>query len=266
MKIHFNINRFGKLLSKELRERTPFIVKMVGIMSLILVGIWLTSMFFVRGSAVPMEARTTYLYIAVLITALSAPFSMYKNYNHPKKGIDYVTLPASIEEKFLSMLLISTVILPAIAFISIAFTDTFISIISPSMFSGLMITEPDFYTKMNGSVSDLIIIPLLCLLGNLLFRGNKIVKTVLSIIATYIIFIMIIAFIFLYVYKDQIETLQNFELQIRVDNLYDLFRSEYFAPYPGLKISVGILALLYNFGFPIGALTAAYYRMKKLQY
>ncbi len=266
MKIYFNISRFGKLLTKELRERLPLITKMGAIMSLLLVGIWITSILFARGYAVPMEVRSTYLYVAVFITALSAPFSMYKNYNHPKKGIDYVALPASIEEKFLSMLLISCVILPLFAFITIVFTDTLISVINPSMFSGLLITDSNFLTKLSSSLTDIIIIPLLCLLGNLLFRGNKAVKTVLAIVGTYIIFTLIIAFLFLYVYKEQISTLQNFELQIRADNLYELFRSDYFAPYPGLKISIGFLALLYNFGFPIGALTAAYYRMKKLQY
>ncbi|MDP3398319.1 MAG: hypothetical protein Q8S23_04160 [Bacteroidales bacterium] len=268
MKDNFNINRFGKLIKKELSERVPMMVKVAAILSLILVGFWLTYTIFKNDPVVSASARVIYLYIATFFTVVMGPFNMYKGFNHHKKGLDYISLPASVPEKFFSMIIVSLIVMPLVVFGSILATDTLITIINPSVFNGFIFIDPSFLNFSSSSLADIIILPLFCLLGNLLYRGNKVVKTFLTVAGAYIVFIMIVAFLFLYVFKDQMEAVQGMQLQFKltVENLSELYKNEVFEGYPAIKITIAVLAVLYNIGFPVGALTGAYYRMKTIQY
>ncbi|PKO95860.1 MAG: hypothetical protein CVU12_07930 [Bacteroidetes bacterium HGW-Bacteroidetes-7] len=268
MKDIFNINRFGKLLKKELSERLPIMLKIAVILSISLVGFWLTYIIFKTDPQVSSYGRAVYLFLVTYFTAVMAPFNMYKGFNHHKKGIDYISLPASVQEKFLSMVIISLVAMPLLVFAMVMMTDTAIALINPSVFKGFIFSDTSFLNSSSTSFADLSILPLFCLLGNLLFRGNKVVKTFLSIAGTYIVFILIVAFLFLYVFKDQITEIQGLQLQIKltVNSLTELYRNEVFEGYPAIKVTIAALAVLYNVGFPVGALTGAYYRMKTIQY
>jgi len=95
----FNKNRFFKLVKKEFSERTPVIIKIAAIFSLLLAGYWLSMLIF-NGGPASASSRNSYLFLATMITMIIAPFNLYRNYNHPKKGIDYVILPASVTENF----------------------------------------------------------------------------------------------------------------------------------------------------------------------
>lgn len=267
MKVIFNINRFGKLIVKELSERLPMILKVSAVLSLILAGYWLTSLLFNADTTVTTQGRGIYLYLVTYFSAVMGPFNMYKSFNHRKKGLDYISLPASTTEKFASMTIISLIIMPLTVFISVLFTDTLISVVNPSVFNGLLLSNL-FSDVSNVSFSDIVILPLFCLLGNMLYRGNKIVKSFLTIAAIYIVFTMIVAFLFLYAFKDQMAEIQGLQMQIRltIDNLTELYRNEVFSNYPLIRFTIAFLAILYNVGFPVGALTGAYYRMKTIQY
>jgi len=166
------------------------------------------------------------------------------------------------------MVIISLVAMPLLVFAMVMMTDTAIALINPSVFKGFIFSDTSFLNSSSTSFADLSILPLFCLLGNLLFRGNKVVKTFLSIAGTYIVFILIVAFLFLYVFKDQITEIQGLQLQIKltVNSLTELYRNEVFEGYPAIKVTIAALAVLYNVGFPVGALTGAYYRMKTIQY
>lgn len=269
MKDIFNLNRFGKLLRKEISERIPVIIKIAAILSLILIGFWLTYLVIDDNPMVSSNNRFIYLYLAAYFTAVMAPFNLYKSFNHHKKGLDYITLPASVQEKFLSMILVSFVVMPLIVFLSIMATDTMISIVNPSVFKGFIfsnLNESPFINNSNASITDFMILPLFCLLGNLLFRGNKIVKTFLSFAGIYILLVLIVSFLFLYVFKNQVSEIQGAQIKITVDNLADLYRNNLFDDYPLIRITAAILSVLYSIGFPVGAFVGAYYRMKNLQY
>src|SRR3989339_256258 len=268
MKDIFNINRFGSLLKKELSERLPIMLKIAVILSISLIGFWLTYIIFKTDPQVSSHGRTVFLLLVTYFTAVMAPFNLYKGFNHPKKGIDYISLPASVQEKFLSMLIISLIAMPLIVLTSVLMTDTAIAMINPSVFKGFIFSDNSFINSSTTSFADMIILPLFCMLGNPLFRGNKVVKTFLSIAGTYIVFILIVAFLFLYAFKDQMTEIQGLQLQIKlsVENLTELYRNEVFEGYPAIKITIAVLAVLYNIGFPVGALAGAYYRMKTIQY
>ena len=271
MKNTFDINRFYKFFRKEFKELIPVILKYAAIFSLILIGIWLTSLLYNKDIRVPMDVRLIYISLSVMITMLMAPFTLYRNYNHSKKGLDYTSLPVSILEKYVSMILFTLILMPLIITLSVYFTDSLISIISPKNFSGSLWNEI-VITKLNdGSYADIYIMPSMFLLGNLLYRKNKVLKTILSTVGIYLIITLVLSFIIFYVFKDQMAAISdamqvktNFSINIR--NLYDLYSSEILAGYPGIRFTVGLFALIYNFGLPVGSLAGSYYRMKTIQY
>lgn len=265
MKTNFNITRFGKLFKKEFVERAPIIFKIMAVISLILIGIWLTSILLSKNTSIQTEIRSVYIYLAVFGSAVIAPFSFYSNFNHSKKGLDYISLPASISEKFLSMLLLSLIVMPIIAFTTVISTDSVIAFISPKYFSGLIISDSLFFSKLFYSIPDLFILPSMCFLGNLIYRKNKVVKTSLSAAGVYILLSAILVLVFQYFFKTELSTLGS-NLNYRFDNLINIYQSDLIAKFPVMKLVVGVMALLYNFGIPAAALTGAYYRIKNIQY
>ncbi|MDP3436632.1 MAG: hypothetical protein Q8S04_05265 [Bacteroidales bacterium] len=265
MKTTFNITRFGKLFKKEFVERAPVIFKMMAVISLILIGIWLTSILFGTDIIFQTKIRSVYIYLIVFGTAVVAPFAFYNDFNHTKKGLDYISLPASISEKFLSMFVLSLIIIPVIAFITVMFADTTIAIISPTYFSGFIFSDNLFFSKLFYSIPDLFILPSMCFLGNLIYRNNKVVKTFLSAAGVYILLAAILVFLFQYLFKTELNTLGS-NFNYRFDNLINLYQSDFIAKFPVMKFATGVMALLYNFGIPAAALTGAYYRIKNIQY
>ncbi len=266
MNNNFQINRFGKLLRKELQERMPFILKVSLILSMIMVGFWLTKLIFSQGTAMYYTTRVAYLQTATYISAMLAPFLLYKGFNHPKKGVDYISLPASIKEKYISMIIISLIVMPAATFIAIVATDTIITLINPSvmnlfLFDSTMLSDLRFT-----SFANALILPSFCILGNLLFKSNKMIKTALGTGVVYIIFVSLFAYLFLHVYQEQSELIKEMDIRINSSNFISLFKSEIFEGYPGIRITAILLALTQSVVFPVGALSGAYYRMKTLQY
>ncbi len=267
----FNIDRFLKLFTKELKERVPVIFKYATIFSLILIGIWLTSILINSSARVPMEVRIVYISLTAFITMVMAPFTLYKDFNHTKKGMDYISLPASIPEKYISMILISLVIMPVMIISFVLLTDSAITLFSPKYFDGFLLNENVISKYSSGFFTDIFILPSMFLFGNLLFRRNKVVKTILSSVGIYIILTIAISFVILYVFKDQISAIteaveSGTKLSIDLRNMNDLYNNELLAEYPGLRFTVGVFSFIYSFGLPVGSLAGSYYRMKTMQY
>ncbi len=269
MKDIFNIKRFARLLGKDLTERAHIIFKVCSILSLLLIAFWLTVLLTKADSPVSSGARMVYLYTSAFITALFAPFALYKNYNHRKKGVDYTTLPASAAEKFTTMFIISLFVMPFAVFAAILGADTLITTLNPSVFDGYIFTDPKFLNFSGSSVSDIVIVPLFCFFGNLLYRNNKILKTSLTIAAVYILIILIIVQL-LFIFKEQLELLKlsNSQMQLTVDfdSLKAMYKNNHFDGLPLVKYTILTLDLMFSYIFPAGLIAGAYYRMKNIQY
>lgn len=266
----FSTNRYYKLLKKELTERAPMIIKIAGIFSLLLVVYWLSMLLHLFNVyPISIVGRSSYLIFATFITMVIAPFNLYRSYNHPKKGIDYVLLPASVPEKFVSMLTNTVIILPLITFFSILLTDTILSTISPSMFPGYLINSIWSTGKLFENVAGTLIFQQGCILGNFLFKKNKVFKTMLSGAGLYIALALILVFVLSVVFKDQFGTLHDMNVQFRMDSFF--FSKSGMAD--GNESVAGFLKGLYNFlsvviyvVLPAGFLTATFFKMKTQQY
>jgi hypothetical protein len=185
--------------------------------------------------------------------------------------MDFISLPASIPEKYISMILISLVIMPVMIISFVLLTDSAITLLSPKYFGGFLLNENVISKYSSGFFTDIFILPSMFLFGNLLFRKNKVVKTILSSVGIYIILTIAISFVILYVFKDQISAIteavdSGSKLSIDLRNMNDLYNNELLAGYPGLRFTVGVFSFIYSFGLPVGSLAGSYYRMKTMQY
>lgn len=178
MKELFNINRYSKLVAKEFNESRPLMVKIIAIFGLILVSLWLITLITDSSSA----ASTRYEVIknALYVTMFLIPFTLYGKTNSKTKGIDYVMLPASSTEKFLSMITLSTVVFPVILFLVSISTDTILAAITPETYKGSIISNEFINSSLLKTYYHMIILQSFGLFGNLLFIKHKIVKTLLS--------------------------------------------------------------------------------------
>ncbi len=259
----FSINRYYKLLQKELSERYPMIIKIASVFSLVLVGYWLT-LLLTNSTPVSASSRSIYFPMALSLAMMIAPFNLYKNYNHRKKGVDYILLPASITEKFLSMQLICVIVLPLVVFISVLFTDIILSTISPSIFSGYAISG--LWEKVGSfeTVFKTLAFQQGCIFGNFIFRKNKIIKTFLSGIGLYIVIGLILAFILSIFFKGEFESLQN--INIHIDNISQISIGLDGAKRYTIKGLYYFALAIYYFVLPAGFISGSYYKMKTQQY
>ncbi|PKP38568.1 MAG: hypothetical protein CVT97_01185 [Bacteroidetes bacterium HGW-Bacteroidetes-14] len=262
----FDINRFFKLVRKEYSERLPVILKIAVIFSLLLIGFWVSVIVF-NGSEVSAQARVLYIYAATFLSMLMAPFNLYKSYNHPKKGIDYIVLPASAMEKFLSMLLNSVIVLPLATFLGVLLADTLIATVNPSLFEGFAIAKLGTLGVVAEKYGEAVIIQLGFIFGNFLFIKNKVFKTLMSAAGLYILFAMVIMLLLTTVFKSDFEALQNMNTSIKVESISEL---------GNITGSEGLTSLLKGFYYsvvvifyvicPVAFLGGTFYKMKTQQY
>lgn len=183
----FDINRFFKLVKKESSERFHMMLKVSAIFAALLAGYWLSIIVFGSADASSSaSSRASFIFFAAVLSMLIAPFNLYKSYNHRKGGIDYVLLPASVTEKYISMLINSVILLPLLTFCSLLIVDTAISSITPDIFKGFAISNLELGDKIAKGFVEALIMQLGFIYCNLLFRKYKVTKTLLATLSLYI--------------------------------------------------------------------------------
>ena len=183
----FDFKRFTKLLKMELMERINFILKFAAVLCLIIVVFWLLNKL-IGNVSINMANRISFFTLCYVVTLFCAPFVLYKNHNHPKKGVGYASLPASGNEKFASMLLNSVILMPVIVFTLLFCTDSLMVLIDTSSLKESLILSEYFFNKSNIKDALLLLsVQPLFIFGNTYFIKNKGIKTVLSVVFIYVI-------------------------------------------------------------------------------
>ena len=269
MKEIFNINRFFKLVQKESSERLHMMLKISAIFAALIAAYWLFIIIFSNGEASSMaSSRVSYIYAVVVITMFLAPFNLYKNYNHRKSGLDYVLLPASVMEKYLSMLINSVILLPLFTLFLTLLTDTIITTITPKIFIGYAVTNLDLGKAVIQGYAEVLIVQLGFIYCNLLFRKHKVTKTLLSMIGLYTLFAAVLVFLVTVVFKSDFEMLQKMgNNTIRINGLNDFVQLKEFGEFSTLFKTLFYTWQIFFWGLlPAWFLSGSYYRMKNLQY
>lgn len=163
--------------------------------------------FLITGHMSPMSignSITAYI-ICFCITVISFPMRCYGGITRKGTGSNWVLRPASAFEKFLSMLLITCVVLPAVWLAGMVFSEWILSVVFPEyvsfglprIISSLEEILAEFHaddgTTLAFSVPFCLYLSwceniLNFTLGAVLFRKNKVVCTFLSLIALMVAF------------------------------------------------------------------------------
>ena len=120
MKDYFDNSRFGKVFLHDLKSLWSRFGLTMLITMLIPTAIWL---FLLRGESIDPVSRLSMINICVIVVSILAPSRLYKYCNTPNLGTHFAMLPASKSEKFWSMLLMTAVVVPLIAFCGMALLD-----------------------------------------------------------------------------------------------------------------------------------------------
>lgn len=264
MNANFSFKRYQLLLTKELKERNTMILKLAGILSVTIIGIWLTSILITGGEEVSPFFRFSIMSTLLVFSMIIAPFNLYKSYNHPKKGIDYALLPASVLEKYLSMLTIVVIITPLVMILSLVTTDVFLSLITPSVFPGFAINSNNLGMIEISSIYEILILQWGFIFGNFLFKKSKVTKTIFTAIGIYLVLGLLLASTIKVVYAEEINQMATFSVQ--VNSLDDLMNSPALEEVPAMRFVMYIIYAVTYVIIPVGSLSGTFLKMKNQQY
>lgn len=121
----FSWHRFGQVLWHDMKNIWP---RMGILMLCLIIPAMLVYLFYwvSKGEILSIEVynRLGVILIMIMIVVVVAPSMLYKECNNSKNGIYFAMLPASKLEKYLSMLLMTIVIVPLLFTVSICMVDT----------------------------------------------------------------------------------------------------------------------------------------------
>lgn len=152
--------------------------------------------------AISLSGRTILFVICLVVASLIFPVRRYGMLTDSKKGAAFLLFPASVLEKFLSAVIICTLIVPMAFSVIYAGTDwlwtlfdrtsdgTIISVVCKSFFVTTVNAGDENVSFI--AYDDLVNFILIFMLGALIFKRGKIVKTFLAISA----FSMALLFLF----------------------------------------------------------------------
>lgn len=211
----FDINRFGKYFLYDLRNAKnyywismlicgffPIIVfAIVELVSILIAGVWV-------NAGVPVLIASVMM--VFIIVPLTFPVKAYGKLTDKKAGSNWLLLPASSFEKWLSMMIIICVIVPVVLCALAIFSGWILSVVFPNLCEytliGLLKTgSAELAKETDGMIS--VNIPailylswvenILCFtLGAIIFKKAKVGKTFLALIVLGSIFSWITAVIF----------------------------------------------------------------------
>lgn len=194
----FNINRFGKYFRYDLfNARNQFGLSLLILGCLPIITFVFTELFSAvflsewADNVVP--ARVLAIVAAVLVTVITFPAKAYGKLTEKKAGSNWILLPASVFEKWLSMMIISIVVLPICLFGLLFVSDSLLALCFPAQYGSALFTREginlfklmiDGDNSLSFNVAGVIFFDwcnniLIFTLGAIVFKKSKAGKTIL---------------------------------------------------------------------------------------
>ena len=133
----FDLERFGKYFVYDLKTArsnyglTMLIVAGVPVILYVL-SIIFSTIFTLHMQAPSLPLRIVFFCIATVIMFMSFPAQAYGRITDKKAGSEWVLIPASKLEKYLSMVIITGIIVPLVFFALYFLTDAILSFLDPT--------------------------------------------------------------------------------------------------------------------------------------
>jgi len=197
----FNFQRFSKFLKYDISR----VYSNYGITLLIFIcfpvllyafNLILGLMSFSGWNAPSQTMRLGVFFLMTMLLILFFPKNAFGYVTDKKKGSEFLLIPASTFEKFLSMLVISIIILPIIYLIGYVLVDYLLSLIDGSQSESILslFNSKKFDSSLDFEVftpawfgipmiySTFVLNILATTLGAIFFKHNKVVKTIIAIV------------------------------------------------------------------------------------
>lgn len=204
-----DIKRFGKVLKHDGINFFPNIFLSLAILWAIPVVIYLFTILMPGVERDILDAFPRFVLISILksIAIIIVPARLYKHCNDSRKGIGYIMLPASTLEKFLSMVIFCTIVIPVIYIAGALAIDSILALFNGPYF-GFAATL--FFDINKTGINDIIIasgntgmivaqqllntliLSSIFMYGNMIFKKRKTGKMIIILILLFIIFMIIL--------------------------------------------------------------------------
>ncbi len=258
----FQFNRVGKLIGRTFKQNSRTFLNN----TLVLAGLPILFFLIARLLAVNVPSslfRGDLLAFLVGTIFMFSPFFYYYFYNHPKKGLSEVMLPASVLEKFVVMQLVCAVFAPLMVLVFYGASDVLMVTLFPKHYSGYAITE-FFYNIFKSNGKWLIFLTLQAVFfANLFFVRRKILKSIASFMV-----VNLLLGIFIVIGITVMEYLGYYDASSGNMNIYagDRGLFEFYLGDPPLVIISMITRLFMGLVLPILFMIGSYRLMKTNRY
>lgn len=186
-----NIERFKKVVVRDFHNTYSLFGLSMLIIMLTPVALWMLGLVFGERE-MPSYLRMSMIEFVVFLTAAISSMKIYNSCNLVGKGNYFAMLPASLGEKFTSMVLYCFVVCPLVVFAGLYAVDTLLTLLPFGPYREYLWDIPDWkqvviasgwgYTSMQGFLStagQILGVTSLFMLANTIFKKNKFIKTVL---------------------------------------------------------------------------------------
>lgn len=199
-----NFDRFKKVVVRDFNSTYQLYGMSMLIMICVPVAVWLFGLAF-KIPEIGSMGRQGIMQFVVVLAAMIAPMKIYKSCNLPGKGNYFAMLPASLGEKFCSMMIYCFIVTPLVVFAGIFVVDTLLTLLPFGPFKDY-IWHTSAWLQEIGDVAQwydtgrfsfdanmstllkAITASSIFMFANTIFKKNKFIKTVL--------WIMLISFVF----------------------------------------------------------------------
>lgn len=264
----FQFERVGKLIGRTFRQNSKTLLNN----TLVLAGLPILFLLIARLTSNEGPAllfRSNFLAFTVGVIFIFSPFFYYYFYNHPKKGLSEVMLPASMLEKFAVMQMVCMISAPLMVLVFLGGSDALMTLLFPKYQDGYAIVH--FFN--NRLTTEVVLLAFLSLqavfFANLFFVRRKILKSIASfIVINMVLSILIIALIkgldvlgFLEGYEGSVGYKGDINISYGDRGLFDFYRGDH-----PLMIFMMILRLFMEMVLPILLMLGSYRLMKTNRY
>lgn len=204
----FNFKRFVNYLRFDLRNAKNYYglsMLVVGLFPVIVFAFSQILYWMVSKDNVSLDFglafRCITLCIAVAIVNLTAPPKMYGRITERRCGSDWLLIPASTFEKWLSMLIITLVVVPVVMVVLLLISDTFLALLFPARYGENVFSILDGQNLFRIDTGEGLVLNMVYpfyvswvtsglafLLGSVVFKRAKVAKTILVCMAIGVVF------------------------------------------------------------------------------
>ena len=191
MKEIMDFNRFGKYFVSDLKScavNYGYSLTLICLMGVIIyIGTVSMGLLFNGSWGGPTEAfRSNVFWMSMFVMAVTMPVKCYGGLTEKKTGSQWLMIPASKLEKFLSMVLITAVFIPMIALGVTLGLDALLCAVDQTCGDSIissMKTANAIHDDSAQTINSIISLALSFLLGAIFFKSSKTVKTFLVLFA-----------------------------------------------------------------------------------